>query len=150
MNFDELTINDNNKDDNLSAATTAAANPETETRFSETARLATTSSVNHSSSCGVNQPVSNQDLQTIIGPYPFEAASGFHWVPTWQLFPLHQKALVQPSTLDVFSSNTPSNKSFEQCFLDKVKPVQQKEKKRNTLDLRAEVNVLFLKYFDQA
>ena len=121
-----------------------------QTRFSETPRLSTTSSVNHSSSCSVNQPVSNQDLQTIIGPYPFEAASGFHWVLTWHLFPLHQKAAVQPSTPDVFSSDTPSNKSFEQCFLDKVKPAQQKEKiKRNTLDLRAEVNVLFLKHFEQ-
>ena len=77
MNFDELTINDNNKD---------------QTRFSETPRLSTTSSVNHSSSCSVNQPVSNQDLQTIIGSYPFEAQSGFHWVLTWYLFPLHQKA----------------------------------------------------------
>ena len=121
MNFDELTISDNNKD---------------QTRFSETPRLSTTSSVNHSSSCSVNQPVSNQYLQTIIGSYPFEAQSGFHWVLTWYLFPLHQKAAVQPSTPDVFSSDTPSNKSFEQCFLDKVKPAQQKEKKkRNTLDL---------------
>ena len=47
---------------------------------------------------------------------------------------------------DVFSSDMPSNKNFEQFFLDKVKPAQQKQnKKRNTLDLRAEVNVLFLK-----
>ena len=45
----------------------------------------------------------------------------------------------------MFDSDTPSNK----CFLDKVKPAQQKEKKINTLDLRAEVNVLFLKHFDQ-
>ena len=110
MNFDELTINRNNKDDNHSASTTTAANAEIETRFSETPRHATTSSVNHS--CSVNQPVSNQDLQTIIGPYPFEALSGFHWVPTWQLFPLHQKAVVQPSTSDVFTSDTPSIKVF--------------------------------------
>ena len=95
MNFDELTINGNNKDDNRSASATAAANPETETCFSKTPQLATTSSVNHSSSCSVNQPVSNQDLQTIIGLYQFEAPLGFQWVPTWQLFPLHQKAVVQ-------------------------------------------------------
>ena len=69
MNFDELTINNNNEDDNRSASTTTAANHEIETRFNETPRLATTSSVNHSSSCSVNQPVSNQDVQTTIGPY---------------------------------------------------------------------------------
>ena len=62
MNFDELTINGNNKDGNRSASATTAANPEIETHFSETPRLAITSSVNHSSSCSVNQPVSNQDL----------------------------------------------------------------------------------------
>ena len=152
MNFGELTINPNNKDDNRSASTTTAANPETEIRFSETPRLATRSSVNHSSSCSVNQPVSSQDLQTIIGPHPFEAPSGFHWVPTWQLLPLHQKAVIQPPTPDVFSTDTPSNKSFEQCFLDKVMPMQQKENKKiNTVDPTAEViNVLFLKHFEQA
>ena len=36
MNFDELTINGNKKDDNCSASTTTAANPEIETFFSET------------------------------------------------------------------------------------------------------------------
>ena len=51
---------------------------------------------------------------------------------------------------DVFSSDTPSNRSFDECFLDKVNPVQQTEKKkRNILDLMAKVNVLFLKQFDQ-
>ena len=65
MNFDELTINSNNKDDNHPASTATAANPEIETCFSETLCHATTSSVNHS--CSENQPVSNQDLQIIIG-----------------------------------------------------------------------------------
>ena len=36
MNFDELTINWSNKDDNHSASTTTAANPEIETTFGET------------------------------------------------------------------------------------------------------------------
>ena len=39
MIFDELTINGSNKDDNHSASTTTAANPEIETSFSETAHL---------------------------------------------------------------------------------------------------------------
>ena len=150
MNFDELTINWSNKDDNHSSSTTTAANPEIETTFSETPWLPTTSSANRSSLCNVNPPLSSQDLQTIIGPYPLEAPSRFHWVPTCQLFPLHQKAVVQLSMPDVFSSDTPSNRSFDECFLDKVNPVQQTEKKkRNILDLRAKVNVLFLKQFDQ-
>ena len=71
MNFDELTINGNNKDDNRSVSATTAVNPEIETCFSETPLYAATSSVNHS--CSVNQPVSTQDLQTDIRPYPFEA-----------------------------------------------------------------------------
>ena len=43
----------------------------------------------------------------------------------WQLFPLHQKAVVQLSMPDVFTSNTPPNKSFGEYFLDKVKPARQ-------------------------
>ena len=79
----------------------------------------TTSSVCHSYSCCVNQPVSSRDLQTIIGRYPFEAPSALCWVPTWQLFPLLQKALGQPSMPDVFSRDTLSNKSFEQDTTDR-------------------------------
>ena len=130
MNFDELTINRSNKDDNHSSSTTTAANPEIETTFSETPWLPTTWSANRSSLCSVNAPLSGQDLQTVIGPYPLDAPSQFHWVPMWQLFPLHQKAVVQLSMPDVFSSDTPSNKSFEQCFLDKVNRAQQTEKKK--------------------
>ena len=121
MNFSELTINPNNKGDNRSASTTTAANPEIEIRFSETPQLATTSSVNHSHSCSVNQPVSSQDLQTMIGTHSFEATSGFHWVSTWQLLPLHQKAVIQPPTPDVFSTDTPSNKRSQKISLKKRK-----------------------------
>ena len=119
MNFSELTINPSNKGDNRSASTTTAANPEIEIRFSETPQLATTSSVNHSYSCSVNQPVSSQDLQTMIGTHPFEAPSGFHWVSTWQLLPLHQKPVIQPLTPDVFSTDTPSNKRSQKISLKK-------------------------------
>ena len=121
MNFSELTISPNNKGDNRSASTTTAANPEIEIRFSETPQLATTSSVNHSYSCSVNQPVSSQDLQTMIGTHPFEGPSGFHWVSTWQLLPLHQKAVSQPPTPDVFSTDTPSNKRSQKISLKKRK-----------------------------
>ena len=66
---------------------------------------------------------------TVIGPYPFDAPSGLHWVPMWQLFPLHQKAVAQPSTPDVFNSDTPSNKSFEQ---GEACTTKRKEKKKYT------------------
>ena len=69
----ELTINRNSKDNNPSTSATIAANPEIETSFNETPQPATTSSVNHSSSCSVNQPVSSHDLETIIVTHPFEA-----------------------------------------------------------------------------
>ena len=82
MNFDELTIDRTHKDDNRSASTTTAANLEIKTPFSETPQVATTSSVNHSSLCNEKQPVSSQDLLTVIGPYPLEAPSRFHWIPT--------------------------------------------------------------------
>ena len=42
-------------------------------------------------------------------------------------------------------------KVLSDVFLDKAKPVQpERKEKKNTLDLRAEVNALSLKHFDQA
>ena len=53
--------------------------------------------------------------QRILGPYPYNAPLGFHWVPNgWKLEP------IEP---------TPTNVSFEQLFLDKVKSIQEKKKK---------------------
>ena len=39
MNFDKLTIEGSNEDDNCSSSTTTAANPEIETTFSKTSQL---------------------------------------------------------------------------------------------------------------
>ena len=57
-----------------------------------------------------------------IGPYLCVAPKGFQWRPKWELFPV-----------DVASSSTAAtslaNKSFEELFLDKVKPNPTKKDK---------------------
>ena len=66
------------------------------------------------------QMILPDDYQRILGPL------GFHWFPNgWKLEQIE-------STL--------TNVSFEQLFLNKVKPTQEKQKKnRMKLDLRAKV-----------
>ena len=61
-------------------------------------------------------------LGQYLSPYPYDALLGFHWVPNgWKLEPVE---------------STPTNVSFEQLFLDKVKPIQEKQKKNQMkLDL---------------
>ena len=56
------------------------------------------------------------------GPYPYVVPLGFHWFPNgWKLKP---------------TGSIPTNVSFEQLFLNKVKPIQEKQKKnRMKLDL---------------
>ena len=50
-----------------------------------------------------------------MGPYHYDAPPGFCWVPKgWKLEPIEA---------------TPTNVSFEQLLLDKVKPIQKKKKK---------------------
>ena len=50
-----------------------------------------------------------------MGPYHYDAPPGFCWVPNiWKLEPIEA---------------TPTNVSFEQLLLDKVKPIQKKKKK---------------------
>ena len=54
--------------------------------------------------------------------YPYDALLGFHWFPNgWKLKP---------------TESIPTNVSFEQLFMNKVKPIQEKQKKnRMKLDL---------------
>ena len=52
-------------------------------------------------------------LGQYLSPYPYDALIGFRWVPNgWKLEPIE---------------STPKNVSFEQLFLDKVKPIQEKQ-----------------------
>ena len=65
------------------------------------------------------------DYQIILGPYLYDVPLGFRWFPKgWKLKRIEA---------------TP-NVSFEQLFLNKVKPIQEKQKKnRAKLDLRAKI-----------
>ena len=68
----------------------------------------------------------HEDYQRILGPYPCNAPLGFRWFPNgWKLKPIE---------------STPTNVSFEQLFLNKVKPIQEKQKKNQIkLDLQAKI-----------
>ena len=65
----------------------------------------------------------HDDHQRILDPCPYDAPLGcFHWFPNgWKLEPIESTLI---------------NVLFEQLFLDKVKPIQKKQKKnRMKLDL---------------
>ena len=66
----------------------------------------------------------HDDYQRILGPYSYDAPLGFGWFPNgWKLKQIE---------------STPANVSFEQSFSNKVKPIQEKQKKnRMKLDLWA-------------
>ena len=77
-----------------------------------------------------------------IGPYPFAPPPGFTWKPKWELSPVDGISGAQPSELlNSTAVMVPhSNKSFEELFLDKVKPPATKDRpKRRNLDNRAQV-----------
>ena len=66
----------------------------------------------------------HDDYQRILGPYSYDAPLGFGWFPNgWKLKQIE---------------STPANVSFEQLLSNKVKPIQEKQKKnRMKLDLWA-------------
>ena len=69
-----------------------------------------------------------QKLINLIGPYPYDAPPGFHWVPNgWRL--------------------EKTEASFEQLFLEKVKsnPSKGSTEKRQKLDFRGKVNLIFMR-----
>ena len=68
----------------------------------------------------------HDNYQRILGPYPYDTPLGFCWFPNgWKLKRIE---------------STPTNVSFEQFFLNKVKPIQEKQKKNQMkLDLRAKI-----------
>ena len=72
-----------------------------------------------------------------IGPYPCVAPEGFQWRPKWELFPVD----VASSSTDATSS---ANKSFEELFLDRVKPNPTKKDKGKSkrVSSRAQVRTL--------
>ena len=66
----------------------------------------------------------HDDYQIILGPYPYDVILGFCWfLNDWELKGIE---------------STPTNVLFEQLFLNKVKPIQEKHKRnRMKLDLQA-------------
>ena len=64
--------------------------------------------------------------QRILDPYPYDVPLGFCWFPNgWKLNRIE---------------STPTNFSFEQLFLNKVKPTLEKQKKNQMkLDLQARI-----------
>ena len=68
----------------------------------------------------------NNNYQRILGQCPYYALLGFCWFPNgWKLKRIESKL---------------TNVSFEQLFLNKVKPIQEKQKKnRMKLDLKAKI-----------
>ena len=72
------------------------------------------------------QIVLHDDYQRILGPYPYNVPLGFRWfLNNWKFEQIE---------------STPTNVSFEKLFLNKVKPIQEKQKKnRMKLDLLVKV-----------
>ena len=69
-----------------------------------------------------------QKLINLIGPYPYDAPPGFHWVPNgWRL--------------------EKTEGSFKQLFLEKVKsnPSKGSTEKRQKMDFRGKVNLIFMR-----
>ena len=61
------------------------------------------------------QIVLHDDYQRILGPYPYNVPLGFRWfLNNWKFEQIE---------------STPTNVSFEKLFLNKVKPIQEKQKK---------------------
>ena len=65
----------------------------------------------------------SQDVLNILGPYPFGCPPGFKWVAGWK-FELIQNQSNENgmNTLQVIKVQ---NTSFEELFLDKVKPLKK-------------------------
>ena len=68
----------------------------------------------------------HDSYQGILSPYPYDTPLGFCWFSNgWKL---------------KRTESTTTNVSSEQLFLNKVKPIQEKQKKnRMKLDLRAKI-----------
>ena len=79
MIFDDISIDETSITKDTvpqSSSLSAPAGPKTDTL------AGITPIINDAPSSSSTQSVAYQDLRNIIGPFPFEAPAGFHWVPT--------------------------------------------------------------------
>ena len=80
-----------------------------------------------------------QDVLNVLGPYPFDCPSGFKWVPAgWKLEPIQNQS--NENRINTSQANNVQNTSFEELFLDKIKPLKKSpQKKRRKINLSAAV-----------
>ena len=80
-----------------------------------------------------------QDVLKVLGPYPFDCPPGFKWVPAgWKLEPIQNQS--NENRMNTSQPNSVQNTSFEELFLDKIKPLKKSpQKKRRNINLSAAV-----------
>ena len=70
-----------------------------------------------------------QDDLNVLGPYPFDCPSGFKWVPAgWKLEPIQIQS--NENGMNTSQANNVQNTSFEELFLDKIKPLKKSPQKK--------------------
>ena len=81
----------------------------------------------------------SQDVLKVLGPYPFDCPPGFKWVPAgWKLEPIQNQP--NENRMNTSQPNSVQNTSFEELFLDKIKPLKKSpQKKRCNINLSAAV-----------
>ena len=65
-----------------------------------------------------------QDVLNVLGPYSFNCPPGFKWVPAgWKLELI--KTYSNENAMNTSQANNVQNTSFEELFLDKIKPLKK-------------------------
>ena len=74
----------------------------------------------------------------ILGQYPFDCPPRFKWVAGWKLEPIQNQS--NENGMNTSQVNKVQNTSFEELFLDKIKPLKKSpQKKRHNINLSAAV-----------
>ena len=79
-----------------------------------------------------------QHVLNILGQYPFDYPPRFKWVAGWKLEPIQNQ--LNENGMNTSQVNKVQNTSFEELFLDKIKPLKKSpQKKRCNINLSAAV-----------
>ena len=97
------------------------------------------SSSRESSTSHQSEDLTHFDVLKVLGPYPFDCPPGFKWAPAgWKLEPIQNQS--NENRMDTSQPNSVRNTSFEELFLDKIKPLKKSpQKKRRYINLSAAV-----------
>ena len=80
-----------------------------------------------SSTPGTSKDCNSKSIEELIGPYPYNAPPGFHWVPNeWKLEPITERV---------------KGTSFEELFLKKIKSTSKRNAQRCKIDFRGKVRI---------